>query len=73
MNSASGGEAPAHQVRLQSFRSRNPSVLITQHDGFGYWQAWIPVAEGGTLVTRHALPELLDALEELDGSPLLGG
>jgi hypothetical protein len=73
MNTAPGGETPVQQWRLRRFRTRYPGVVITQHDSFGYWQAWIPVTDGGTLITRYALADLLDALEELNGSALFGG
>jgi hypothetical protein len=73
MNTAPGGEPPAQQWRLRRFRTRHPGVVITRHDSFGYWQAWIPVTDGGTLITRYALADLLDTLEELKGSPIFGG
>jgi hypothetical protein len=58
-----GPESPAQQWRLRRFRSRNPGVVITRDSQLGFWQAWIPAPNGGTLITRHVLPDLLDALE----------
>lgn len=31
------------------------------------------MTDGGTLITRYALADLLDTLEELKGSPIFGG
>ena len=72
MDAETSRELPAQQWRLRRFRSRNPGVVITRDGGFGYWQAWIPASNGGTLITRYALGDLLDALEDLDGSALFG-
>lgn len=51
--------------RLNQFRARNPSVVITRDTGFGFWQAWIPVSNGGTVITRYLLQDLLDKLDEV--------
>ena len=62
-----GLEQPGQLWRLGRFRARNPSVVIKRDTGFGFWQAWIPVSDGGTVITRYLLQELLDKLEELLG------
>jgi hypothetical protein len=60
------GLEPLGQLfRLNQFRARNPSVVINRDTGFGFWQAWIPVSNGGTVITRYLLQDLLDKLEEV--------
>lgn len=63
-----GLELPGQLWRLGQFRARNPGVMISRDTGFGFWQAWIPVSNGGTVITRYLLPDLLDKLEELLGA-----
>jgi hypothetical protein len=58
-------EQPDQLWRLGQFRARNPGVTIQRDAGFGFWQAWIPVSNGGTVITRYPLQDLLDKLEEL--------
>ena len=62
-----GLELPGQLWRLGQFRARNPGVVIRRDTGLGFWQAWIPVSNGGTVITRYLLQELLDKLEELLG------
>lgn len=60
------GLEPLGQLfRLNQFRARNPSVVINRDSGFGFWQAWIPVSNGGTVITRYLLQDLLDKLDEV--------
>ena len=60
------GLEPLGQLfRLNQFRARNPSVVINWDRGFGFWQAWIPVSNGGTVITRYLLQDLLDKLDEV--------
>ncbi len=60
------GLEPLGQLfRLNQFRARNPSVVINRDRGFGFWQAWIPVSNGGTVITRYVLQDLLDCLDDL--------
>ena len=63
-----GLELPGQLWRLGQFRARNPGVTINRDAHLGFWQAWIPVSNGGTVITRYLLPELLDRLEELLGA-----
>jgi hypothetical protein len=63
-----GLERPGQLWRLGQFRARNPGVTIKRDVGFGFWQAWIPVSNGGTVITRYLLQDLLDKLEALLGS-----
>jgi hypothetical protein len=63
-----GREGSGELWRLGQFRARNPGVTIKRDSGFGFWQAWIPVSNGGTVITRYLLQDLLDKLEELLGS-----
>jgi hypothetical protein len=63
-----GLERPGQLWRLGQFRARNPGVMIRRDSGFGFWQAWVPVSNGGTVITRYLLQDLLDKLEELLGS-----
>ena len=61
--------APAdagQQGRLAAFRRQHPHVIIGPL-GFDAWQARIPEPDGETTVSRHALRELLDRLDELSG------
>jgi hypothetical protein len=53
-------EPSAQLWRLRRFCAQNPSVVIKR---FGFWQAWIPVSNGGTVITRYVLKDLLDKLE----------
>ena len=62
-----GLELPGQLWRLGRFRARNPGVVIRRDTHLGFWQAWIPVSNGGTVITRYVLQELLDKLEELLG------
>jgi hypothetical protein len=52
-------ELPGQLWRLGQFRARNPGVMIRRDAGFGFWQAWIPVSNGGTVITRYVLQDLL--------------
>jgi hypothetical protein len=61
-------EPLAQLFRLAQFRAQQPGVVITQHASFGYWQAWIPASNGGSVITRYVLRDLLDALDELAAS-----
>jgi hypothetical protein len=61
-------EPVAQLFRLARFRAQHPMVVITQHASFGFWQAWIPVSNGGSVITRYVLRELLDELDELVAS-----
>lgn len=63
-----GLERPGALWHLVQFRARNPGVVINRDTGFGFWQAWIPVSNGGTVITRYMLQDLLDKLEDLLGS-----
>ena len=58
-----GLERPGQLWRLGQFRARNPGVTIKRDVGFGFWQAWIPVSNGGTVITRYLLQDLLDKLD----------
>jgi len=60
-----GVEQPEQLWRLGQFRARNPGVTINRDAGLGFWQAWIPESNGGTVITRYPLQDLLDKLEEL--------
>jgi hypothetical protein len=51
-------------IRLARFRQAHPEVIVGD-GGFGTVQAWIPVSDGGTVITRYVLRELLDKLDEL--------
>lgn len=51
-------------IRLARFRQAHPEVIVGD-GGFGTIQAWIPVPDGGTVITRYVLRELLDKLDEL--------
>jgi len=62
-----GLELPGQLRRLGQFRARNPGVVVKRDTRFGFWQAWIPVSNGGTVITRYVLQDLLDKLEELLG------
>lgn len=61
----SGMERPEQLRRLDRFRARYPGVVINRVGGFDFWQAWIPVSNGGTVITRYVLQDLLDKLDEL--------
>ncbi|HEX5295410.1 MAG TPA: hypothetical protein VFW50_00250 [Streptosporangiaceae bacterium] len=51
-------------VRLERFRQAHPEVIVGD-GGFGTVQARIPHENGETVITRYALRELLDKLDEL--------
>lgn len=53
-------------VRLARFRQAHPDVIVGG-GGFGTWQARIPEPDGETVITRYALRDLVDKLEELLG------
>ncbi len=62
------GPEPFGQLfRLAQFRAQHPGVVIGKHDGFDYWEAWIPAGSGGTVIARFVLKDLLDRLDELLG------
>jgi hypothetical protein len=61
-------EPLAQLFRLARFRAQHPRVVIAQHSSFGYWQAWIPASNGGSVFTRYVLSDLLDTLDELAAS-----
>jgi hypothetical protein len=56
-------EDPKQMLRLMRFREKHPEVEIGV--GPGFWQGQIPASNGGTVITRFVLEELLDKLEEL--------
>ena len=58
-----GLEPPGQLWRLDRFRARNPSVVIERDAECGFWQAWIPASNGGTVLTRYVLQDLLVELE----------
>jgi hypothetical protein len=62
-----GREWPGQLIRLDRFRAQHPGAVIKRDDGFGYWQAWMPAGNGGTVITRYGLKDLLDKLDELLG------
>jgi len=62
-----GLEELGQLCRLNRFRAQHPGVVIKQDTGFGFWQAWIPLSNGGTVITRYGLGILLDRLDELLG------
>ena len=49
----SGVSQPGQLVRLDHLRAQHPDVVIKQHTSFGYWEAWIPVSNGGTVIARY--------------------
>jgi len=53
-------------ARLARFKAAHPHVIIGD-GGFGTMQARIPEPAGETVITRYALRELLDRLDELTG------
>ena len=57
-------EEPGQVLRLHAFRAAHPEVIIGD-GGFGVWQARIPEPDGERVISRHALRELLDKLDEL--------
>jgi hypothetical protein len=57
------GQEPAQWQRLMRFSERYPKVLIGP-DQFRTRSAEIPEASGKTVIVRHRLEDLLDALEE---------
>ena len=59
----SGLEPLGQLWRLDQFRARNPGVVIKRDADCGFWQAWIPASNGGTVITRYVLRDLLDELE----------
>jgi hypothetical protein len=66
-HAVTGPERLAQLWRLRRFRAQNPGAIVSRDTTFGFWQAWVPVSNGGTVITRYQLQELLDALEELPG------
>jgi len=59
--------APAdadQQHRLAVFRREHPDVIIGPL-GFDAWQARVREPDGETTVSRHALRDLLDRLDEM--------
>ena len=61
----SGPERPEQLRRLDRFRARYPGAVINRVEEFDFWQAWIPEGNGGTVITRYVLADLLDKLDEL--------
>jgi hypothetical protein len=59
---------PDQLLRLARFRAAHPEVIIGD-GGFGTVQARIPELDGETVITRYALRELLDRLDELTAEP----
>jgi|GEM_PF-4410035 hypothetical protein len=59
----SGLEPLGQLWRLDQFRARNPEVVIERDADCGFWQAWLPAINGGTVLTRYVLQDLLDELE----------
>jgi hypothetical protein len=57
-------EEPGQVLRLHAFRAAHPEVIIGD-GGFGVWQARIPEPDGERIISRYALRELLDKLNEL--------
>ena len=51
-------------ARLARFKAAHPDVVIGD-GGFGTMQARIPEPAGETVITRYALRELLDKLDEV--------
>jgi hypothetical protein len=64
-----GAEQPEQLRRLDLFRARYPAVVIDRVDGFGFWQAWIPERNGGTVITRYHLQDLLNELDDRHAPP----
>jgi hypothetical protein len=62
-----GVEQLGQLFRLDRFRAQHADVTIKKHERFGFWEAWIPVSNGGTVVTRYVLKDLLDKLDDLLG------
>ncbi len=62
-------EWPEQLRRLDLFRARYPAVVIDRVDGFGFWQAWIPERNGGTVITRYHLQDLLSELDDRHAPP----
>ena len=60
-----GLERPEQLRRLGRFRAQHPGVVINRVGGFDFWQAWIPEGNGGTVITRYVLQDLLDRLDEI--------
>ncbi len=57
-------ERPEQLQRLDRFRALYPAVVIDRVEGFDFWQAWIPAENGGTVITRYLLQDLLRELDE---------
>jgi hypothetical protein len=57
-------ERPEDLRRLDRFRALYPAVVIDRVDGFDFWQAWIPEENGGTVITRYLLRDLLRELDQ---------
>jgi hypothetical protein len=64
-----GAEQPEQLRRLDLFRARYPAVVIDRVDGFGFWQAWIPERDGGTVITRYHLQDLLSEFDDRHAPP----
>jgi hypothetical protein len=62
-------ERPEDLRRLDRFRALYPAVVIDRVDGFDFWQAWIPEENGGTVITRDLLPDLLHELDKRHPPP----
>ena len=62
------GEQLDQVIRLARFREAHPEVFIGD-GGFGTIQARIPMPDGEIVITRYALRELLDKLDELMSQP----
>jgi hypothetical protein len=60
-----GLERPEQLRRLGRFRAQHPGVVIIRVGDFDFWQAWIPEGNGGTVITRYVLQDLLDKLDDL--------
>jgi hypothetical protein len=60
-----GLERPEQLRRLGRFRAQHPGVVINRVGDFDFWQAWIPKGNGGTVITRYVLQDLLDRLDEI--------
>jgi hypothetical protein len=65
-------EEPGQVLRLQAFRAVHPEVIIGDA-GFGVWQARIPQPDGERIISRYALRELLDKLDQVTGEGTASG
>jgi hypothetical protein len=55
-------------MRLNRFRSAHPGWRIGYNHELRFWQAWRAAPDGGTVVTRYVLEDLLDKLSSEDGA-----